>query len=87
MMARTQITLEPETHKRARQRASDLGVSLAEYLRGLVKKDLGSPQKKADVSCIFNLGHGGHDSDIANRKDEMIADAIWADLEKGRGRR
>ena len=87
MMARTQITLELETHKRARQRASELGVSLAEYLRTLVKRDLGNPQKKADVSCIFNLGDGGRDSDIANRKDEMIADAFWVDLEKGRRRR
>lgn len=88
MMARTQITLELETHRRARQRASELGVSLAEYLRRLVQKDLGSPQKKAaDISCIFNLGEGGRDSDIANHKDEMIGDAIWADLERGRWRR
>lgn len=86
MMARTQITLERETHKRARQRASELGVSLAEYFRRLVRKDLGTPEKKADVSVIFNLGDGGGDSDIANRKDEMIADAIWGDLERGRRR-
>jgi len=85
MMARTQITLEPEIHRRARQRASDLGVSLAEYLRRLVKRDLGSPQKKVDVSCIFNLGDGGK-SDIANQKDQMIAEAIEADLERGRRR-
>ena len=87
MMARTQITLEPETHRRARQRASDLGVSLAEYFRRLVQKDLGTPKKKGDISCIFNLGDGGPDSDIANRKDEMIADAIWADMERGRRQR
>ena len=86
MMARTQITLEREIHKRARQRASELGVSLAEYFRRLVQKDLGAPKKKADVSVIFDLGHGGGDSDITNRKEEMIADAIWADLERGRGR-
>jgi len=86
MMARTQITWERETHKRARQRASELGVSLAEYVRRLVQKDLGSPKKEADVSCIFNLGDGGADSDIANNKDEMIADAVWADLERGKRR-
>lgn len=80
-MARTQITLEPETHRRARQRASDLGVSLAEYLRQLVKRDLGTRQRKADVSCIFNLGDGGT-SDIATQKDKMIAEAIEADFER-----
>jgi hypothetical protein len=85
MMARTQITLEPETHKRARQRASELGVSLAEYLRRLVKRDLGTPEKKIDVSCIFNLGDGGK-SDIANQKDQMIAEAFEADLHRSRRR-
>ena len=86
MMARTQITLEPETHKRARQRASELGVSLAEYLRGLVKKDLGSPQKRADVSCIFDLGRSAGVSNIAKDKDQMIGEAIEADFERSRRR-
>jgi hypothetical protein len=34
MMSRTQILLEQEIQRRARQRASDLGVSLAEYVGG-----------------------------------------------------
>ena len=38
-MARTQITLEPEIQRRARQRAGDLGVSFAEYVRRLVARD------------------------------------------------
>ena len=59
-MARVQITFDPETHKRARQRASELGLPFAEYLRSLVRKDLGNARPKADVSCIFNLGSGGH---------------------------
>jgi len=41
MMARTQIMLEHEIQRRARQRASDLGVSLAEYIRRFVARDLG----------------------------------------------
>ena len=85
MMARTQITLEPEIHRRARRRASDLGVSLAEYVRRLVRRDLGNPQPKADVTTIFNLGDGG-DSDIAHQKDKMIADAFEADLDRSRRR-
>jgi hypothetical protein len=86
MMARTQITLEPETHRRARQRASDLGVSLAEYFRRLVKRDLGGrEERKADVSCIFDLGRSSR-SKIAKNKDRMIAEAFQADLERGRRR-
>jgi len=86
MMARTQITLEPETHRRARQRAHDLGVSLAEYLRTLVKRDLGNPKPKGDVTCLFNLGDGGP-SDIAAQKGQMIAEAIEADFKRGQRRR
>jgi hypothetical protein len=40
MMSRTQITLDDEMQRRARRRASDLGVSLAEYFRRLVARDL-----------------------------------------------
>ena len=83
MMARMQITLDPETHKRARRRASELGLSFAEYLRSLVRKDLGNARPKADVSCIFNLGSGGI-SNIAKEKDKMIAEAFEADFETGR---
>lgn len=86
MMARTQITLERETHKRARQRASELGVSLAEYFRRLVQKDLGTPQKKADISCIFDLGRSVGVSNIAKHKDRMIGEAVEADFERSRRR-
>ena len=43
MMAKTQIALETEMQRRARQRANDLGVSLAEYFRRLVARDLARP--------------------------------------------
>lgn len=77
MMARTQITLDPETQRRARQRASDLGCSLAEYIRRLVARDLGSRQAKPDVSSIFNLFNSGG-SNIARDKDKMIGQAFDA---------
>jgi hypothetical protein len=83
MMSRTQITLEPEVQRRARQRASDLGVSLAEYLRRLVTRDLARPERTADTSCIFDLG-SSHSSDIARNKDRMIADAIHSAHKKSR---
>src|SRR5437016_6136404 len=44
MMSRTHITLDAEIQRKARQRASDLGISLAEYLRRLVARDLGGSQ-------------------------------------------
>ena len=87
MMARTQITLEPEIHRRARKRASDLGVSLAEYFRRLVRRDLGGrEEKRADVSCVFDLGRSKRGSNIARDKDRMIAEAFGADLERSRRR-
>ncbi|MGA9641956.1 MAG: hypothetical protein WBQ72_11200 [Terriglobales bacterium] len=84
-MSRTQITLEGQAHRRARQRASELGVSLAEYMRRLVARDLAEPQAKGDVACIFDLGISGG-SDVAKNKDAMIADAFQGSREKS-GRR
>ena len=84
MMARTQITLEAEMQRRARQRASELGVSLAEYVRRLVARDLIRPRATIDVDRIFDLGNSGG-SNIANDKDAMIAESL--DALHGRGRR
>ena len=75
MMSRTQITLDPEIQRRARQRAGDFGVSLAEYVRRLVARDLGSAQTKADPVLVFDLGSSGG-SEIAKDKDAMIAEAF-----------
>jgi len=75
MMSRTQITLEPEMQRRARQRARDLGVSLAEYVRRLVARDLASPRISVDVASVFDLGRSER-SDVARNKDTMIAEAF-----------
>ena len=83
MMSRTQITLENEMQRRARQRASDLGVSLAEYVRRLVARDLARPEAGADVDRIFDLGNSGG-SDIARDKDAMIAEAVHSSRRKRR---
>lgn len=76
-MARTQITLDPEMQKRARKRAAQLGVSLAEYIRRLVALDLGGPRSTVSPSSVFDLGDSG-DSDVAHSKDVMVGDAIAA---------
>jgi hypothetical protein len=90
MMSRTQITLEPEIQRRARQRASDLGVSLAEYVRRLVSSDLGASRKVVGPSAVFDLGASGGSriaaNSIATNKDAMIAEAIAARRQKPRRR-
>lgn len=78
MMSRTQITLSPENHRLARRRAADLGISLAEYIRRLVDKDLSeTTPAKADISVIFGLGNSGG-SDVATHKHEYVGDAVDA---------
>ena len=85
MMAKTQISLETEMQRRARQRANDLGVSLAEYFRRLVTRDLARPETAALVDRIFDLGSSGG-SDIASHKDSMIAEAFHSTRRKLRRR-
>jgi hypothetical protein len=75
MMARTQVTLQPEYQRRARRRASDLGISLAEYIRRLVERDLGSAAAQAAPRAVFDLGNSGG-SDVAKDKHAMIAQAF-----------
>ena len=75
MMARTQITLDPETHRRARSRAAQLGMSLAAYFRRLVQQDLHESPRAVDPSMVFNLGRS-EDADIARRKDQMVGEAV-----------
>jgi hypothetical protein len=84
MMARTQITLEPEMLRRARQRAGDLGVSLAGYLRRLVARDLGGPQLSGDVAAVFDLGSSDN-SDFAHNKSAIIAEAFLAEKDDRHG--
>jgi hypothetical protein len=85
MMSRTQITLENEVQRRARQRASELGVSLAEYVRRLVARDLARPETAIAVDRIFDLGSSGG-ADIAMDKDSMIAEAFQAKRRKTKRR-
>lgn len=83
MMSRSQISLESEIQRRARKRASDLGVSLAEYIRRLVARDLGSPQEAACPAAAFDLGSSGG-SDVARDKTAMVAEAFASRRVKAR---
>ena len=89
MSARTQITLNPETQRRAQAKAARLGISFAEYVRRLVAQDLGEPNPKADISNFFDLIDEGPPTNIARDKDKFLAEAVWQEhLRKtGRSRR
>ena len=75
MMSRTKITLDAEMQRRARQRAGDLGISLAEYVRRLVARDLGSSPAAARPAAVFDLGSSAG-SDIARNKNAMVSEAF-----------
>jgi hypothetical protein len=78
-MMRTQITLYPEEHSQARHKAAELGISLAEYIRRLVKRDLEPTPLKRDISVIFGLGDSGG-SNVAEHKHDYIGEAVEADF-------
>jgi hypothetical protein len=75
MAHRTQIILENEQHRRAKSKAAELGISLAEYIRRLVERDLAEPDVGSDASAIYDLGHGGA-TDVGRDKDAMLGEAV-----------
>jgi hypothetical protein len=83
MMVRTQISLPAEDHRRAKRRAAEQGVSLAEYVRRTLARDLGEPESRADPSGLFDLGDSGR-ADISSAKDREVAAAVRA-RHPGRG--
>ena len=86
MMVRTQIALDSEDHRRAKRRAAELDISLAEYVRRAVRHDLGGEQRPAaDISAIFGLGSSGG-SDIATHKDRYVGEAVEAEYLRKTGR-
>jgi hypothetical protein len=82
MNARTQITIDPETQRRARAKAAELGISFAEYVRRLVASDIGQPKRKTDISSLFDLVDEGPRTDIARDKDKLVAEAVWKEYSR-----
>ena len=76
-MRARQITLDPETQRRAQAKAAELGISFAEYVRRLVANDLGEPKEEFDISSIFGLIDEGPPTNIARDKDKMLGEAVW----------
>jgi hypothetical protein len=77
MNARTQITLDPETQRRAHAKAAELGISFAEYVRRLVAQDLGRPKRRPSIAKIFDLGASKRPTDVARDKHSMLDEAVW----------
>jgi hypothetical protein len=75
MVVRTQVTLNPDMHRRAKRRAAERGVSFAEYIRQVVDRDLGE-QPKTDISAISGLFESGR-SDISSNVDKYLGESLW----------
>jgi hypothetical protein len=74
--------MDPQLQRRAHAKAAALGISFAEYVRRLVKRDLGEPRRKVDVSILFDLGASAEPTDIAREKDKMLGEAAWAQYQR-----
>ncbi len=83
MMVRTQISLDPLELRQAKSRAHDLGISLAEFVRQAVRKELGSGSTSGDISEIFGMAGAGGEPIAVEDYDDIIADAINEEYEEG----
>jgi hypothetical protein len=82
MTTRLQVTFKPEEHRRAKRRAAELGISLAEFVRRSVDQALDEPgRSKRHISEIFGIGNSGG-SNVAKLKDQYVGEAIEADYLK-----
>jgi len=71
---RTMIVLPDHHHVGAKRKAAQEGVSLSEYIRRLVARDL-EEATGGDPSAIFGLFDSGG-SRIADEKRAMISEAV-----------
>ena len=69
------IVLPDHHHAEAKRKAAREGISLSEYIRRLVARDLEPEKPVSDPSVIFGLFDSGG-SNIADGKQAMISEAI-----------
>jgi hypothetical protein len=89
MMVRTQISLPPELHRKAKRRAAAEGVSLSELARRGLEREVtdSEPSPKRDISAIFGIAGPGSPSDIARHKELYLAEASQREYERKLGLR
>lgn len=76
-----QVTLDPDDRRQARRRAAELGITLAEYIRRLVRRDLDDWTPEGDTSAIIAVERIAG-SDPATHKDQYIGEAVAARFAK-----
>ncbi|MGA7270195.1 MAG: ribbon-helix-helix protein, CopG family [Acidimicrobiia bacterium] len=73
---RTQIALDAEQHARVKQKAARMGITMAEYIRRLVARDLDSVSPEADPDSIIGIGSSGGSDIAAEGKAAIVAAAV-----------
>ncbi|MFN2463903.1 MAG: CopG family transcriptional regulator [Candidatus Dormibacteria bacterium] len=74
-MSRFQVTLLPEELQRAKRKAGASGVSLGEYIRRLIARDLARPRSAVVRAAVMALGDSGG-ADVATAKDRYVGEAV-----------
>lgn len=64
-------------HARAKRRAAELGISLADYIQRLPNRDLATTEAEADLASIIGMFASG-ESDIANQRSDAIRATVAA---------
>ena len=86
MLTRTQLLIDSELLQKARGKATELGVSLAGYVRTLLRNDLSEVRPVTSVSSIFALGHSSG-SDIRKNKVAYLSEAFAKGRRRKTGKR
>lgn len=68
-------TRGPASEATIRRRWGTHGISRAEYVRGLLARDLQNETPSADPSLVFDLG-SSEGSDVAREKNAMLGEAV-----------
>ncbi len=72
---RTMIILNDNQHALAKRKAAQQGISLSEYIRRLVDRDLEEDASAQSITALFGLFDDGG-SNIRKNKHQMIGEAI-----------
>lgn len=77
MNTRMQVTISEADHARVVEKAAAMGISIAEYMRRLVRRDLADepPRSPPEVSELFGIGDSGG-ADVAIHKQRYVAEAV-----------
>ena len=72
---RIQVYLDPEMHRRLKERAKEEGISLAELIRRMARDYLRKKASPRDYLAIVGLGESGK-TNISEKHDAYLAQAL-----------